>query len=190
MDRGDVASNVAIGERSDDAGRQATTTDSPRRHGRMTSCLSGLCAARQSDRIGLGWPPRNVAGRVRRFAGCMAWKRSGVRFPLAPLQNCRSAACKGPGGRRFGAGERSQLATLATLRRPLLQLGAAIRSSLVRSRTTANARGAGSIGRCTSRWAARCARSGLQDASHLMSWDGRNWTPLVARWVPQRRRAV
>jgi hypothetical protein len=42
-------------------------------------------AAWRSDTIGRGWTPQDAAGRLRRFVVCMAWKRSGVRFPLAPL---------------------------------------------------------------------------------------------------------
>jgi hypothetical protein len=43
----------------------------------------------------------------------MAWKRSGVRFPLAPRKTA-GQGLQGLGWDSFGAGERSQLATLAT----------------------------------------------------------------------------
>jgi hypothetical protein len=98
MDRGDVASNVAIGNRSDVTGQRATPPDTRAHRGRLMSCPRGFVAVRRSDTIGRGWPSRDAAGRVGRFVVCMAWKRSGVRFPLAPLQNRRSEARYGSSG--------------------------------------------------------------------------------------------
>ena len=80
----DVASNVAIGDRRDAAGQRATAPDASVRIGRMTCYLRRSRAVWRSDTIGRGWPPRDAVGRVGRSVVCMAWKRSGVRFPLAP----------------------------------------------------------------------------------------------------------
>ena len=90
----DVASNVAIGDRPDATGHRATVTDACARIGRKTSCLRRFRDAWRSDTIGRGWLPRDAAGRVGRSGVCMAWKRSGVRFPLAP----RKTAGQRPAG--------------------------------------------------------------------------------------------
>jgi len=84
VDCGDVASNVAIRDRRDAAGQRATAPDASGRIGRLTSCPRGFRARPRSDTIARGWTPRDAVGRLRRFVVCMAWKRSGVRFPLAP----------------------------------------------------------------------------------------------------------
>jgi hypothetical protein len=75
---------------------------------RSTACGRRFCGVRSFDGLGLGDRLSDVAGRVGRFAGCMAWKRSGVRFPLAPLQTrlylCGVPSCAGRRSRRVTSG--------------------------------------------------------------------------------------
>jgi hypothetical protein len=81
----DVATNVAIAWFLDVAQLHRTEAYGAGSLRRFTACGWRFCGAQALDRLGLGDRPQDNAGRVRRFAGCMAWKRSGVRFPLAPL---------------------------------------------------------------------------------------------------------
>ena len=95
----DVATNVAIHVRRWRVERDKTTADWKPRSGLQRRCTSSylvLGSGQASDRIGLGDRLQYTAGRVRRFAGCMAWKRSGVRFPLAPRKTAGQRPANDP----------------------------------------------------------------------------------------------
>ena len=100
----DVASNVAIRDRRDAAVRRGTAPDTGARIGRLTSCQRGFGVTWRSDTIGCGWSLQDAVGWLRRFVVCMAWKRSGVRFPLAPLHESPGQRLVAGGGPSPGVG--------------------------------------------------------------------------------------